>query len=212
MKPYILIAVLLAGFISSCHKNTIPNVPINSEMYNAFAFKEGSYWIYQDSVNGEIDSFVINMPTGMNQINNNSYTESQYVYALTGYKEESLKRYWNFYFQDSVMSFAVLDAAETLENDIGYELVVFPWKSGQRTMDFDSGVINNIFSSYSIMGNTFNNVCEINHTRSSSISTQIIRNDWFYIAENIGLVKVILNHPQDTIYHSYQLIRYKVVK
>ena len=212
MKLYILIAVLLAGFITSCHKNTIPNVPINPEMYNAFAFKEGSYWIYQDSANGEIDSFVIDQPTGMNQADGTNITESQYRFGTRNYRNDTLTSYWTYSLQDSSIGFSIWDAAERLEGVVDYELAVFPFTIGQRTRDYDSGLISNIFSLYIVLGSSYNNVCEVNHTKSTYNSTQVIRNDWFYIAENIGLIKVILNHPQDTVYHCYQLIRYKIVK
>jgi hypothetical protein len=59
--------LLLIAFCSllACRKNNVPHYPINAALKVAFSFKPGTYWIYQDSLSGEIDSFYVeNMVSG----------------------------------------------------------------------------------------------------------------------------------------------------
>ena len=59
MKKYALFISLV--LLAACHKTN--KIGIDGALYADFSFKPGSYWIYQDSVTGTIDSMYVDHTT-----------------------------------------------------------------------------------------------------------------------------------------------------
>ena len=59
MKQIVLVVVFLALMIQGCQKQQLPHYTINPGLMSAWGFKTGTYWIYQDSLSGEVDSFAV---------------------------------------------------------------------------------------------------------------------------------------------------------
>lgn len=59
MKKYLAI-IIAALMLAACNKgDDKPYIPLNTQLKNSYSFKEGSYWIYKDSITGRRDSFFV---------------------------------------------------------------------------------------------------------------------------------------------------------
>ena len=54
-----MLFISLTVTVCSCHKNNSPHYKLNSGLQANFGYNIGSYWIYRDSINGEIDSYYV---------------------------------------------------------------------------------------------------------------------------------------------------------
>ena len=57
-KYYFLILLVFFCAFIGCQKKTAI-VPMNAILKKYYCYKQGSYWIYRDSLNGDIDSFAV---------------------------------------------------------------------------------------------------------------------------------------------------------
>jgi hypothetical protein len=74
---------LLLYAMSGCKKKT-DSIAVSADVRKYFCYKQGSYWIYRDSLSGETDSFAVtNSSTKAAQ--NNTYTEDVETSVVTVY-------------------------------------------------------------------------------------------------------------------------------
>ena len=76
----------------------------------------------------------------------------------------------------------------------------------------DSGYANQIIPSIKINTIQFDNTVVSVHKNYSNRVPLIIYSDVYYISQSAGLIKVIFNHLQDSIYRVLELQRYHIVK
>jgi hypothetical protein len=59
MKVWIILfAAFFYWILSSCSRVKPFNIDVNGQLKSHF-FKKGTYWIYRDSISGQIDSFYV---------------------------------------------------------------------------------------------------------------------------------------------------------
>ena len=65
MKKYFgLCSMLVFIIVAACNKNNERHIPIDADVLANFNYKSGSYWIYRDSLSGQVDSFYVTYNAG----------------------------------------------------------------------------------------------------------------------------------------------------
>jgi len=212
MNKVLLVMISLVISASGCHKSVPAYYPVNATVKADFNYKDGTYWVYQDALSGEVDSFVVWQSLDgpvQNQSANYSFEDigiGIHQYGIYGVAE------WYLTLGESVIGIS------SPNTDYG-EFSLYPFKVGilEYTAS-DSGYVVSIFPTYSLDGNIFETVEEINHFGSTfGLNTPFQQqwNDTFYFSPTAGIIKMILNHPQDTAYNQHrvwELLRYNLIK
>jgi len=212
MNKVLLVMISLVISASGCHKSVPAYYPVNATVKADFNYKDGTYWVYQDALSGEVDSFVVwdNLDaTDQNQSLNYSFedvTIAMHQYGTYG------------------VATVDIDLIETaIDFYIPYynyqPLSVYPFQSGAISYtSSDRGYVISILPSYSLNGRVFDSVEEISHIGPAYTqpgTSALTWNDTFYFSPNTGIIKMILNHPQDTTYNQHrvwELLRYNIIK
>src|ERR1039457_5726431 len=58
-KQLFFLAIILLLLFEGCGKKSSNSTPVDATLKKYFSYKVGTYWIYRDSLRGEIDSFVV---------------------------------------------------------------------------------------------------------------------------------------------------------
>ena len=217
MKQLILAISIMGMAISAC-KKTVPNYTINSELYDKYAFKSGTYWIYQDSLSSKVDSYVV-VKAVLQNTNQGNYTSDVYniTVSVIQIDTNNVKQYkYNWFFSVGVSGIGLWsnNYTNSYESNLEYDLFRYPPKIGPLFLVNvnDSMFVYNIYNTYQINGMLFYNTTQINHYSSVFVGGVMNHNDWFYISDNVGLIKFVFNHPIDSIYQSWKILRYNIVK
>ena len=73
-----ILSILCAVVLFGCTRSKSVNTPVNSDLIASFNYKPGTYWIYRDSISGEIDSFFVRSNTAeTSYLNGNSIDNIQ---------------------------------------------------------------------------------------------------------------------------------------
>ena len=214
---YLCLAILLSG-CNGCSKKT--NYAVHSDLKSAFNFKPGTYWIYQDSLGGSIDSFVVTANEFIPSHTYGSFTEDEYLIPIADYKLGPI------YGDDSTawqMSLTVNTLDLILNSFIGGNqarvsyapFLTFPFTVGaissiSDAQGIDSGKVTQVFPTYTLNGQTYNNVAEVYHKQTNF--TGKLANNWFYINSDIGIIKMRVNYQVDSLYRVWELQRCNIVK
>ncbi len=204
MRKYLfLLLICCAYLLADCRKQSsvapptasTNHQPIAVALTSHFSYKNGSYWVYRDSITGRRDSF---------------YT----LWNFTGFEYVHYSQDYGYYFCDIQINSVNIDSpsiADTvvwkyhMERSTFNALVlgkasynpflVYPFELG-------SGGCIEMHTAFTINGRAFQNVAEINHWP-----------DKFYINDSIGIVKMRLGQS-DTVppTHVWELQRWKVIK
>lgn len=182
LKKYIplLITFILLFAIYAC-KDKSPNItPVNADMVKHFNYKQGSYWIYRDTISGRTDSFAVSSNANFITDNMQLFVVGVLDYSFSHTGIDTLSLEYRLY-----------------ENTIDIQ---FARNGGfiQTTASF-LYPLNITIDSFNIIGTNYSNVEEVNYS-----------NDFFYLNENIGLIKIILKHPNDNIAYTFELLKYKI--
>ena len=93
-----------------------------------------------------------------------------------------------------------------------YGSVSFPWQLGYRSFaDPDSGIVSNIYNSYTVAGNSFSNVVEWDDG-SDGVFNYPYFHDIIHLNASAYIIKMRLNHPIDSINIVWELQRWHIVK
>lgn len=204
MKNYIFIGLMtgMICFVQAC-KNPCKNeggyTNIASQL-KKYSFKPGSYWVYQDSASGIIDSQVVYQYSAQNHV------EVGYVYggfeAQCGVYSDlfnvSAASFWNGVPHDSIFF------SNHLDGDDGTDIqVVYGRAPVELDIYFFSAVSNSqtaTFTNFNVSGLTF----PIVYRDHSIFSSQI------YHVDNVGVIKAVFN---DSIngQRNWNLLRYHVI-
>ena len=232
MKNIALTAIVFSCLLlAACHKSSssdITTVTIDTALKADFNFQQGSYWIYRDSISGNVDSFFVEYTSHtFDNINNNFIIENLGIVILGHSINMAIDKdtiILSFFYESTMFNL------DYFVNHLGAEislcpLVNYPYQSsfnqfsgfaGQSSYG-DIGKIINIFDSYSLNGQTFSNVAAIEHSSSDSQPSytgqyiQYSYDDQFYVCPNVGLIKIILNHPVDSFYRVWELQKYSII-
>jgi len=215
---YIVLATSIIVFVAfGCQKQQLPHYTINPALMKAWGFKTGTYWIYQDSLSGEVDSFVVESTQTKTNLGT-SISEDEYDINIGTYKSDSFNIYYRMALSDSGLVFNNDDYATEMEPNLQYGVFMYPIYVGQSyivTVN-DSTFVSDIFSSLSINNNMYKNVAQIHHyssiDRDLNYGGVMKHDDWFYACDNVGFVKMVFNHPEDSLYRNWELLRYHIEK
>ena len=203
--------------LTNCDKTTNSTITVAPSLMSNFNFKPGTYWIYKDSLTGEIDSYSVysNQTTYPGYgYNTNIETFNIYIYM---YKSNN-----GYYY--NVLTLSLTDSVI----DINYAyptftyfayVFVYPFSLERYSLleNSDTAGIAAIFPNYVVNNFTYNNVAQIYNSYSDTLDPTGLNNrthhDIYYINNSQGILKMRLNHPYDSAYiHVWELVRCNIVK
>jgi hypothetical protein len=231
MKNILLIAIaLLSLALQSCQQK-ITYINVNPALKAAFNYKVGTYWIYQDSLSGEWDSFFVQdnfdtyasnyLPTTDNpQIQTEIIGIVVLENNISTITSASTSQ-WDFNYRANEMDLNYF--GNVYDNLILYSpFINYPYDSTLTYTGYgvggyitDSGKVINTSNQFIVGGQSYENMIEVGHHGNTIVNAvDYIYNDTFFVAPGAGIIKMILHRPLDTL-HSYrvwELQRYKIVK
>ena len=209
---YKTVAIVFLGILlSACWKPTYDEVYIDQESRDYYMFKEGSYWIYQDSITNNTDSVVL-MQTLLEYIEKH---EGEWKGVIR--KKEFYTGECYHYLSDTTISRSYRIDPEVVSC---FPIIVF--NSGIQDLEKNIGLCvsaidrharTSYLPSYSIEENIFNDVkivwqkYPIRHPGSYYTTDYYIRSYW---VKNIGLIRYELYNSNNEILNTYNLIKYNV--
>lgn len=186
MKKLLAQIIVLAGIstalFSSCsRKHEV--VTVDPALKTAFLFREGSYWIYRDTVNGTVDSVVVKR-VDSSYVSEGDYP-SDHVQTIdmnySIYRRQGGKYVYN---SERVSGFR----KNSVEN------FIYPFSSGGNS-------IVTVLANTTILGNSIKDVIQIAH---AGIDTYLVK-------EHVGAV-FVRRHLSDSQNYFYGLERWHVVQ
>ncbi len=216
-KHFFCFIILLLLF--ACKKNSIAPViytPVDTNLQKYFYYKPGTYWIYKDSISGQVDSFVTASDSISTVSIENSKIYTPYkiiIINVCAYKISngliSFDGNWNWQLLDTRVYLNIL----SVPSDYSAPFFSYPIKNDSIYSQGEYGnfiVTTNMFSSFSIGGTNYNNVAEIHHFWAGFGVRP--HNDWFSINNDAGIIKMRINNSPDSIYHVWELQKYNMAR
>jgi len=197
-----VLCICIMGMYSCKKNNPIPHKIIDAHLKGAFDFQPGTYWIFKDSLTGQVDSFYVR--NNWNSIYTNASPSYTYDGITVDIKEVnelpigSDTARWGIGLAQNQLAFS-----DYYKDDFfNYDAIIYPFTSGIQPYDvYPESII--LMSSFSINNSTiFNNVAEICYSGGV--------NDFFYLNSDVGLIKIVLNQ-RDAI-RVWELQRWNIVK
>ncbi|MCO5254272.1 MAG: hypothetical protein M9892_07925 [Bacteroidetes bacterium] len=233
-KTILLISTLLLIVLQSCFKEKecreLTPILLEQEMLDWVYFKEGSYWIYRDTISGIMDSIYVTDA----RIDREEYQSSRencpsaiydVIYVITnsslGYKFQLDGKYG--------MSSGVHNDTTNIRGNIlirnlnhtggdgGYSLYMFfpvvqgtigRWASSWTFIKHDT-----IFPIYEVAGKQYENVLRVHDNANGAYSAETK----FYHAKHIGVIKKEIyemdkDNPNPKLLQVWELTDYKVIQ
>ena len=237
MKKILFLIALTATCVWGCSRPKPIYHYVSTDIKNDFNFKPGTYWIMRDSLSGRVDSFfVTNNNDDFSSTRTGSYAfpaefSENIRINISDYSTDAFhasdSQHWSYYFVSD-------NSTSDFVGFAYHSLPYFPYIDN-RTVSYgfsypkhdsfflatkydttDTLEINNVFANYEINGNSFSKVAVI-HQYSSYLrydsgmySHTYSHNDLFYVCPKIGIVKMRLYHPQDSIEQVWEILRYNI--
>jgi len=220
MKRYAVYIPLLLLF--ACHKNN-NNVGVNGALYADFAFKQGSYWIYQDSASNAIDSVYVDTTTvswgqkGCVLMKGAPEYEMVVISMKLGGNSTDSES-WSFVMTENKLSVSFRNNHDIVASRMGLiQLFTYPIQPGLTgsangcVVTPDSGTIRDMGTYLNSAGSAYERVAASAHAAQRP-SAGLSYNDLFYTSPTVGFVRLVFNHPADSVYRVLNLVRYKTVR
>jgi len=198
-------------------------VPVNKDLKARFGFKPGSYWIYRDSVTGETDSaYVYSTQTnymykGCLLYSGEPEFEYNTVFVRVARNNGSLdSERWNFNMEESSFNMACVNSADRVESQLSFNLFNWPFITGAPStsgcvLPPDVSVVTNVVSPLTLAGQTYSNLARSNHVPGVTDSS-LVYNDFFYVSEDVGIVKLVFDHPTIPVHRVLELQRSHIIR
>lgn len=226
MYKFILVLAISICFISffSCKKDTKTepdtgfNTPVNTDLYAYAYFKPGTYWVYQDSISGILDSvYVTNANKGTYTNGDAEVAQGYYRGTFSWFTCDAISSYDHYRYQNW------MDQSYEVNNNIPRvfrERYIMPGsgnKNGKTIhlavveqgttlyISLDQLVYDSYYSSLLIKSNTFLSTQKWINYSSNCDDDQ---NTKYYIAKNIGIVR----REQLDSNRNWNLIRYNIIQ
>jgi len=213
----ICLLTLLAGSIISCKKakDEILN-PDEKEVPQAVKdfmyFKLGTYWIYQDSITGDLDStYVFSTKNGKDT--SSFFTMVGYLTIISHYSvmETKSMHFNKMYKYSCYASKPTIDnyiLTNRTANNNGLENIVFAYPldlGKQFILNENTITIDHFYESLTVASNTFQDVYCISQTKDQTEDDSETK---FYIAKNFGIIKKEISGRNE----NWKLIRSHIVQ
>lgn len=185
MKQYLILLLAVIALAACKHNDDKEYIPLNTQLKNSYSFKEGSYWIYKDSITGRRDSFFVDRYQYIKSIDLGGANNENVNFTMKDYPIDTP-------LSDSSSWLLSLSNRESMELQyqhlappnqffiITYLNYGYPFITGY-TPDHDIQTI--IYPNLSINNQNYSNVARLIHGGSS-----------FYMRDSIGFVKIDLSY------------------
>ena len=194
-----------------CNKTTPGNnvyTLVDSAFKANFNYQPGSYWIYRDSLSGRVDSFYVTQ-------NMTAYVTPKWTESIN--IQVSEKNTDGSHPADSGAWVYTLEGTDAALNyfDSSNELVfaynpffIYPPGTAFLYDDqvSDTPVILNTMGSYTVNGNTYSNVTDIEHRATGYPA------NYFFINDSAGIIKMELSTSSGALSHVWELQRYHIIR
>jgi len=210
-KNFILIVSLTIFISTTCKKKQPPPyVPMTQEFKDYIYFKEGTYWVYKDSINGALDSILVLNDTikfkpwagiikgGVAEVE--FYAET-FEYDVKSFYDDTIYKYnGGVITSNADNNCACQDAHKGSERIFLYKLNV-----GQKQ---NSIKLTSVYDSLKLKNKYFYDVSRfvITDGFASSIPIKV-----FYISKNQGIIKREIKISTNE-WQIWNLIRYKIIQ
>jgi hypothetical protein len=222
MKATFIIVFVL--FCCSCNKSKLNNTPVSADLKATFNYKVGTYWIYKDSLSGDIDSFFVTNNGASSYINSGGgYSIDEIGIAISQFSYSTSNiHYWHLIYQSD---FIGLDYVENTQKELYIDhdpLINYPFDTSIHSCsgcsDYGTDTAGGIalFNTYNFNGTNYMNVALITCMGRvlDAVSSQTVTtyNDDIYLCPAAGIIKMRLNHKEDSLKSVLEIQRYKIVK
>lgn len=180
MKKIIYCSLILA-LISGCQKKPVEQYTytVSQEMQDYFNWKEGSYWVFTDSLTGKRDSLAVNGVTAIQDSTSDgtAYTDiSIYIYEY--YDTFAVRKVWEIFLPARGVNEASLNYYNQGYFSDGTQLLRY------NISPFNIAGGNSVLSQVSIGPSTYMNVLSC-----------AMQNDRILLNADSGFIKMTLNNP-----------------
>ena len=201
-KTFYLLSLIL--LIASCTRKT--NYPVNSDLKSSFSYKPGTYWIYRDSISGEMDSFYVteqHLDNYKNEAENYTYDQiGTYICQVSLDSNLSDTSKWRI----SILKNQIYVEWSWYSNEdyflfgpIQYPFVV------KKNGDENNRVVA-IIPNYDINGITFSNIAVCNSDTVSQVYATI------QINADAGIIKINGRSTMGSGHKIWELQRWHLVR
>jgi hypothetical protein len=223
--PFAFLLICLACSISACKKKQVPveALDTNPEVKAHFNFQPGTYWIYWDSVSKRTDSFYVTSNTYSKQ-NDPTVVLTYHYLTIAEVTEDTASAAiadsakWVFDFERNkiIADYYYYYTDDKWKNDVGYSpLFTYPFSTGSMNGEYTLSTVTAIDSVDSVKHVPYFNVARVHQflDADSTAKFGITKiDDWFYINDSIGIIRMDLSHPYHALSHKWYLLRYNIVK
>ena len=208
-----IVTTLLFCFYS-CKRPT-PIVPMNPILKKYYCYKKGSYWVYRDSLNGDIDSFaVVSNNYEPNYTSSNPQGEEQEKDFITMFRNGSALYTWEWEVYNGIIF------SGSITSKYSFIYVAFaPWEAfGTAPLDSPSIYVNDVyttlgyFQTYNLNANTYDSVTQFHHNGVDSFGFNDNYSDLFYFNQDAWIIKMSFHHPADTNNYVLEQIRRNIIR
>ncbi|MCD6013832.1 MAG: hypothetical protein K0Q79_3694 [Flavipsychrobacter sp.] len=222
----------------SCKKNNpTPKTVVTTELDPQIKrnyFKVGTYWIYKDTVSGDIDSAYVTAnsdslrPAGYCDPHKEYYNEVfdmriNVVSNSPGVPAGSAEETWIISGRRNGLIIQVVDGKGSLGAQPKEMILArYPVQAGYMPPVHegcvyggspDSAYVKDVLPSFTLNGRTFNNTIVSGHMPSKLFDpAEADYVDYFYLSEDAGVVKMILAPKGSSMQRVLELQRYHIIK
>jgi hypothetical protein len=205
MKQFGFYILVILVVFAGCKKNNTPHQTIDAHVLANYNYKPGTYWIYRDSISGNEDSFYVVSNSGIQYYKSRDLIIDDLGVQIMDINISAIGKKnisslaWRLEGNNISLYWSII-------NDYGL-LVVIPFSMGVQA---HTDTIKSIMQKFVLNGQKFDSVAVV--TANGYIAPALNSNDLYYINNNIGIIKMHINHPLDTINKVWELERWKIVK
>ena len=220
---YILfISICLTGCQKCKKKQPEPDLgfssPVNTDLYAYAYFKPGTYWVYQDSISGILDSVYITFANKGTYTNGDAeVAQGYYRGTFSWFSCDAISSYDHYKYQNWMdQSYEVNGSAPTVNR----ERYIMPGSGNKNGETIHTAIISigqkltsypdyiyyqNFYTNFMVNNIVFNNVQKWLNKQSMIDAKQ---DTYYYISKNIGIVR----REQLDSNRTWNLIRYNIVQ
>jgi hypothetical protein len=223
MKKIVGVFIIVITSLISCDKiigGGEKHIPIDADVLAHFNYKPGTYWIYRDSLSGQVDSFYVSSNSANIPLDINGVVYDEISFCVSQINISSIPGNdtvtWQFGLNTNYLSLALQigKTGQPVDRVEFPTFITYPFALGQPLpKEFGAGVrganVISILPSYSLNARVYTNVAILNIIDSLP---QYNLNDQFFINADVGIIKMKLDHANDGLLRNWELLRYNIVR
>ena len=215
---FFLLTMLFCLSMADCKKDD-GTIPVSNALMTHFAFKPGTYWIYQDALTGAVDSYWVSGTQAVTTANQHGSAADLYIVSISIRNPSNPDTSdYNIFLMMLGGNQVTLHCSAPFIQGSTYQFS-YPFTNGQYPAYYEeTRGIHSIYTNYTLNGTFYQNVAvAYDCVTDSLVCTNCpTYTDTFFINENQGILRMkfnLLTHPGDSLYvRDWQLIRCNIVK